>query len=31
MKKLLLSVMSMMAMNGAMAQTAVGENDMANA
>lgn len=31
MKKLLLSVMSLMAMNGAMAQTAVGENDLANA
>ena len=31
MKKLLLSVMSLMAMNGAMAQTAVGDNDLANA
>lgn len=31
MKKLLLSVMSLMAMNGAMAQTPVGDNDLANA
>ena len=31
MKKLLLSIMSLMAMNGAMAQTAVGDNDLANA
>ena len=31
MKKLLLSVMSLMAINGAMAQTAVGDNDLANA
>lgn len=31
MKKLLLSVMSLLAMNGAMAQTAVGDNDLANA
>lgn len=31
MKKLLLSVMSLMAMNGAMAQTAVGDNDLAKA
>lgn len=31
MKKLLLSVMSLMAMNGAMAQTAVGDNELANA
>lgn len=31
MKKLLLSVMSLMAVNGAMAQTAVGDNDLANA
>lgn len=31
MKKLLLSVMSLMAMNGAIAQTAVGDNDLANA
>lgn len=31
MKKLLLSVMSLMAMNGTMAQTAVGDNDLANA
>ena len=31
MKKLLLSVMSLMAMNGSMAQTAVGDNDLANA
>lgn len=31
MKKLLLSVMSLMAMNGAMAQTAVGDNNLANA
>lgn len=31
MKKLLLSIMSLMAMNGAMAQTPVGENDLANA
>ncbi len=29
MKKLLLSVMSLMAMNGAIAQTAVGDNDLA--
>lgn len=31
MKKLLFSIMSLMAMNGAMAQTAVGDNDLANA
>lgn len=31
MKKLLLSIMSLMAMNGAMAQTPVGDNDLANA
>ena len=31
MKKLLLSIMSLMAMNGAMAQTHVGDNDLANA
>ena len=31
MKKLLLSVMSLMAINGAMAQTPVGDNDLANA
>ena len=31
MKKLLLSVMSLMAMNGAMAQTPIGDNDLANA
>ena len=31
MKKLLLSIMSLMAINGAMAQTAVGDNDLANA
>lgn len=31
MKKLLLSIMSLMAMNGAVAQTAVGDNDLANA
>ena len=31
MKKLLLSIMSLMAMNGAMAQTAVGDNGLANA
>lgn len=31
MKKLLLSIMSLMAMNGAMAQTAVGDNELANA
>ena len=31
MKKLLLSVMSLMAMNGAMAQTPVDDNDLANA
>ena len=31
MKKLLLSIMSLMAMNGAMAQTAVGDNDLTNA
>ena len=31
MKKLLLSIMSLMAMNGAMAQTAVGDKDLANA
>lgn len=31
MKKLLLSIMSLMAMNGVMAQTAVGDNDLANA
>lgn len=31
MKKLLFSVMSLMAMNGAMAQTPVGDNDLANA
>lgn len=31
MKKLLFSIMSLMAMNGAMAQTPVGDNDLANA
>lgn len=31
MKKLLLSIMSLIAMNGAMAQTAVGDKDLANA
>lgn len=31
MKKLLLSIMSLMAINGAMAQTAVGDNDLSNA
>lgn len=31
MKKLLLSIMSLMAMNGAMAQTAVSDNDLTNA
>ena len=31
MKKLLLSIMSLMAMNGAMAQTPVDDNDLANA
>ena len=31
MKKLLLSIMSLMAINGAMAQTAVSDNDLANA
>ena len=31
MKKLLLSIMGLMAMNGAMAQTAVGDKDLANA
>ena len=31
MKKLLFSIMSLMAMNGAMAQTHVGDNDLANA
>ena len=31
MKKLLLSIMSLVAMNGAMAQTAVSDNDLANA
>lgn len=31
MKKLLLSIMSLMAINGAMAQTPVGDNDLANA
>ena len=31
MKKLLLSIMSLMAMNGSMAQTPVGDNDLANA
>ena len=31
MKKLLLSVMSLMAMNVTMAQTPVGDNDLANA
>ena len=31
MKKLLLSIMSLMAINGAMAQTAVGDNDLAKA
>ena len=31
MKKLLLSIMSLMAINGAMAQTAVGDNDLENA
>lgn len=31
MKKLLLSIMSLMAMNGAMAQTPIGDNDLANA
>ena len=31
MKKLLFSIMSLMAMNGAMAQTPVDDNDLANA